>query len=72
MLAPQVTRYPVLFRADLDRGFLFNMLGVDVFRGVDVFCVRAQSVRLCCCCSVIVNHLLGVTITERVFVFICS
>ena len=33
---PQVTRCPVLFRADLDLGCLFNMLGVDVFCGLRV------------------------------------
>ena len=33
MSVPQVTRRPVLLRADSDLGFMFNILGVDVFRG---------------------------------------
>ena len=44
MLVPQVTRYPVLLRADLERGFLFNMLGADVFRARGFVVARSARV----------------------------
>ena len=46
MSVPQVTRRPVLLRADSDLGFMFNILRVDVFCGVDVFRVCTRSARV--------------------------